>query len=231
MCLDPVTLGIGLALSGAGAAVSSHESSKNAESIAAARNKALMQSLARQRAFADEARGMFNQRMGGYQPDAQAKSLDDAQTARTDAATANMVPASPSDVPISGTAPDVVKGVVAKRLLDSFTAATDRAKAAGRLGGYGDNWLGGDFGVADTARRIGTINNFAQHEARLLPMEQDFAQIAATKQPSILGPLLSTAGNIFAAGAGKGWTPFGGSPVTITELGAGTGGVPFTMFK
>lgn len=214
MC-DPATLGMmaaSAALSAGGAAVSSHEANKNAEREAGARNSVLAASLKRQRGYGDEARTYFDNRMKDYEKPAQAASLEKAQTDRTTGITGNISTPSANDIPLSGSAPAVVKGEIAKRMLTAFNDATSRAKALGKVGGYGDNWLGNNTGVADTARRVGTINNFSQNDAALLPAEQDLAQIGARRTPSIWGPVLSAGGNILAAGAGSGWSPFGAAP-------------------
>ena len=119
-------------------------------------------------------------------PGAQDAILTDAQGARTTAITGNQTaPSDGSDVAISRSAPKIVRGEIAKRMLDAFNASTDRAKAMGTLGGYTDAWLSNNLGLQDTSRRIGTVNNFSQAESSLLGSEQDLAQQAATKTPSI----------------------------------------------
>lgn len=208
------------ALAAGGAAVTSHENRKNAEGIAAARSRVLKDSIGRQRKYGEEARGYFDKRMEDYAPDAQPQTLDKAQTERTDSILKNVSsPATAGDIPLSGSTPQVVKGEIAKRMLTTFQQATDRAKAAGKVGGYGDNWLGNNFGVADTARRIGMVNNFSTNDAALLPAEQDFAQISATRQPSIWGPILSAGGNVMAGAAGRRAAPVPASPYVPPATG------------
>jgi hypothetical protein len=165
--------------------------------------------------------------METYAPAAQEGALNTAQESRGADLTGNIKASDSSAIPLSGSAPSVVKGEIAKRMLTSFTDATARAKALGNLGGYGDNWLDNNVGVTDTSRRVGTLNNFSRGEAAILPGLQDAAQIRATQQPSIWGPILSAGGNVLAAGAGRGWSPFGASPSGVLPGGAplGQGGI------
>lgn len=206
------------ALSAGGAAISSSEARSNANSRANARNSVLAQSLDRQAQWGKEARGYFDSRMGDYEKPAQEASLTKAQDNRTADITKNMTTPTTGDIPLSGSTPEVVKSEIAKRMLTTFQQATDRAKAAGKVGGYGDTWLGNNMGVTDTARRVGTVNNFSANDAALLPARQDLAEIGATKAPSIWGPLLSAGGQVVAAGAGRGWNPFGGTPAAGVPL-------------
>lgn len=205
------------ALSAGGAAITRSEQDANANSIASARNGVLQQYLDRQRKLGQEGRGYFDKRMEDYAPGKQGEALDKAQTERTDSILKDVSAPNTDAIPLTGSTPQVVKGEIAKRMLTTFQQATDRAKAAGKVGGYGDTWLGNNFGVADTARRVGTVNNFSQNEAALLPNEQQFAEIAARKQPSMWGPILSAGGNMLAAGAGRGWNPFGGGAAPVVE--------------
>lgn len=199
------------ALSTGGAMISSNEAQANQERVANARNSVLSQTLDRQAQWGKEARGLFDTRMNDYQPATQGESLTKAQDARTADITKNVTAPTASDIPLSGSTPEVVKSEISKRMLATFQQAQDRAKAAGKVGGYGDNWLGNNMGVTDTARRVGTINNFSGNDAALLPARQEFAEVGARQPASIWGPILSAGGNIAAAGAGRGWNPFGGT--------------------
>lgn len=229
MC-DPATLGMmaaSAALSAGGAAISNSEKNANQRRQIDARNGVLQQSLDRQAKWGDEARGLFDTRLKDYGTETQDEKLTTAQDNRTADITKNMTTPTASDIPLSGSTPQVVKGEIAKRMLKTFQQATDRAKAAGKVGGYGDNWMGNNQGVADTARQVGTINNFSQTDASLLGSRQELAAASAPQSNSIWGPLLSAGGNIAAAGAGRGWKPFGGASSGVLPGGApmGQGGI------
>jgi hypothetical protein len=190
--------------SGLGGLISQREAEEDARRRTEARMASLRRSLARQDAFAGEARGHFDTRMGDYAPGVQDTRLADAQGARTEAITSNITVPTADDVPYSRSAPAVVRGTLAKRMLGVFNDATERAKTAGALGGYGDTWQGNALGVADTGRRIATVNDFSRQEAAMLPMEQDLAEAGAAKKPSLWGPILSAGGNLAASFAGRG---------------------------
>lgn len=230
MCLDPGTLGmmaLSTGLSAAGGAIQQNEMRQNAQARANARNSVLAQSLERQRKYEQEARGLFDQRMKDYEKPAQDQTLVQSQADRTGDITKNITAPTADAIPLSGSAPEVVKGEVAKRMLKAFEDSTARAKAMGKVGGYGDNWLGNNMGVADTARRVGTVNNFSRNDAALLPAEQDLAEAGVGGGSSMWGQILGAGGNILAAGAGRGWSPFGaGSPNLSAPL---SGGLPLGM--
>lgn len=210
------------AMSVGGGMISRNEANSSAAAQAAARQRVLRESLDRQSALGKEAGGIFKDRMKDYGPGAQKNALADSQASRTADITSNIEApptAAASTVPLAGSAPAVVKGEIAKRMLASFTAATDKAKALGKLGGYSDNWMNNGVGVTDASRRIGTINNFSRGEAAILPGMQDLAQAGAVEQPSIWGPLLTAGGSIMSGMAGKGGAfasnPFGATSTPI----------------
>ena len=209
------------AASTGGAIISRNESAQNAANIMAARNSVLMESRAKQKEFANEARGAFDTGMTKFTPENQAPALDNAQTARTEAITSNISgPGDAGNIPLSGSAPEIVKGTIAKRMLEMFTNATDKAKRLGRLGGYDDTTFGNNLGVTETGRKIGTINDFSRGTAALLPYEQDFAEARAARSNSIWGPLLMGAGAIGGAAAGgMNWTGTGPNGV-IPDMNA-----------
>jgi hypothetical protein len=208
---------VSAALSAGGSYLSGQDAASRSSDIAGARTAALVASLKRQAEFGKEGRGYFDTRMGDYAPGAQDTALTGAQTDRTSDIMGNLSAPTPvSDIPLSASAPNAVKGEFGKRMLSAFQQATDRAKAAGKLGGYGDTWMGNNMGIADTGRRIGTVNNFSRAEGGLLGAQQDFAEIGATRAPSIWGPALSAAGGLAAGAAGRGWTPFATTPSVLS---------------
>lgn len=198
----------------AGGLLGRREADKNAEAVANARNSALMSYLKRQGDLADEARGYFTTRMADYAPGVQDKALATAQDSRSAALTGNLTaPSDGSEIAVSRSAPPIVRGEIAKRMLDAFNTSTERAKAMGKLGGYGDTWLNNTFGLADTSRRIGTVNNFSQAEAAMLGNQLDLAEAAAPRSSSIWPGILSAGGDLLALGAGF----FGGGAPDLSK--------------
>lgn len=207
--------------------ISRNDAAKQARATAEARNAVLTKYLQRQAELAKESRGYFDTRMGDYAPGAQEAALTSAQDARTATSTgAITAPTDASEVAFSGSTPAVVRSEYAKRMLAAFNSATERAKASGKLGGYSDNWLNNNVGIADTGRRIDTVNNFSRAETGMLNDQMDFAEIGAKREPSMWGPLLSGIGKIGMSAAGSGFgggnlfgagsaSLFGGNPVNV----------------
>jgi type II secretory pathway pseudopilin PulG len=192
------------ALSAGGQMIASNEANKSAAAQAEARMQALREHQSRQRALRDENYQMLDQRLQqDYTDDAQNQNLENAVEARTENITDNM-PVATTDVAIAGTSPDVVKTEIASRLKSAFANATDRAKALGKLGGYGDQWFNNNIGLLDTSRKIDTNNSFARQEAALLPSYQSLNEYQAYKPSTGLGQAMYGLGQIGASAAGAG---------------------------
>lgn len=203
--MDPFILSLllgGSALGGAGALFGRHDALDAAKRERDARNEVLRGYIAKQEGFAGQNRGTFNSNLAGYAPEVQGQKLAAAQGARTDTNVGNVSAADPNAVPITADAPKAVRGEIAKRMLTVHDAATDRAKASGTLGGYGDVWQGNQLGNNNASREIGVVNNYSEGARHLLGPEQDLAAAAAYKPPSIWGQLLTGAGNMMGAAAG-----------------------------
>lgn len=219
---DPVSLGVGVGMNVLGGLMGRSDAASMAKDKAIARNAALTRSLEKQAQYAAENRGNFDTRMTDYAPGAQDKALTGAQDARTATSIgAITAPTDASEMGFSKSAPDVVRSEYAKRMLGAYQYATDRAKASGKLGGYGDTWLDNNVGIADTGRRIGTVNNFSQAENAMLPAQMDLAEQSVTRRPSMWGPILQTGGMLLAgSGARGGLSSMFGSG-NLGEVGGG----------
>ncbi len=206
---DPVTGGAGLALNIVGGMISRAEATKNANAQAAARNAALTQYLQKQAALSDEGRGYLNTNVDKYAPGN--TQLPDAQDNRTGVITKTVGQMSdPNAIPTTRGAPPAVRGEIAKRMLEAFNRSTDHAKAMGKVGGYGDQWFNNNIDINDTNRKVGTLNNFARGNASILQSQQDLAEIGATRQPSLWGPILQAGGQFALGAAGRGGFDGGG---------------------
>lgn len=225
----PIAMGLGAA----GSVMGAKDGADRALATARARNAVLSDSLGRIDKNAAENRATFDARLGDYATAPQA--LETAQTTRANNNVSNITAGNADEIALSGSAPAAVRGAIAERLQQSFGGAKDRAVASGRLGGYGDAWLGNKIGIADSANRIGTVNNFSQGQARILPALQDFAEQAAYKPPAILPQIMRFAGNILGSAAGSGMLNgmggmFGGPAANAGVAGGGylgSGGVVY----
>ena len=190
------------AASGVGSMINMSEMRADQEARAAARMQALREHQARQKTFQDENRKTYEERAQDYTPENQGKVLQNAQDARTEDITQG-VKGPTTDVALTGSAPSVVEGELAKRMLTAFNKSTDQAKALGKLGGYGDQWFTNNMGLLDSGRKIDTVNSFSRQEAALLPGYQDLAEAGAARAPSGIGTIMSGLGQIggYYAGA------------------------------
>jgi hypothetical protein len=210
MC-DPVTLGIGAAMSLGGKLIGGSESRNAAGREAAARNAQLEATLAKERGFAADNAKQFEGNIGNYAPGKQDEQLAAAQDKRTGNMTGAMTMADPNAVPLTADAPAAVRGEIAKRLVAAHDGAVERAKLNGTVGGYGDSWFKNALNTSEADRNIGVTNNFANGEKAILPAMQDLAAASVYKPPSIWGPLLSGAGSLVAGASGAGAFGEGGA--------------------
>jgi hypothetical protein len=121
---------------------------------------------------------------------------------------------SPGD---AGAVPGAVSNAYKSDLANAFNFATDRATAAGKLGGYTDQWLNSNLASNAASRKIGVGNANANSLKSLLGPEQDLASIEAYKSPSAMGQLFSGLGGMLGSYSGTHASPNG------TQLPFGTG--------
>lgn len=203
MC-DPVTLGISAALGAAGKIVGGSEARNAAAREAAARNAVLDQTLAKEKGYAADNAGVFNQNIASYAPGAQPAQLEAAQNKRIATSTGAMTQTDPNSIPITSDAPPAVRGEIAKRLLAVHDGAVERAKLSGKVGGYGDTWFNNGLRTSEADRNIGVTNNFANGQKNILEPMQDLSAASVYKPPSIWSTLLSGASGVTAGAAGTG---------------------------
>lgn len=205
---DPVTAGIGLGASIIGGIISRNDATKNANAQAAARNAVLQQYLNKQAGLEKEGRGFLDNVMAKYAPGN--TQLADAQGNRTGVITdtvGNM--SDPNAIPTTRGASPAVRGEIAKRMLSAFQRSTDHAKAMGKMGGYTDQWFNNNVGINDASRNIDVLNNFSRGNTGILQSQQDLAEAAAYKRPSLWGPILQAGGQFALGAAGRGGLGFG----------------------
>lgn len=206
MCLDPASaalLAASTAASTVGGAIQQRNNNKYADRVATARNETLRLSREKQKQFAANNDVTLQDTFAKFAQPAQTQQLSDAQNVRSAAVDANTTQPA-ADVPLSGSTPDVIKGVVAERLLEAFNASTAKAKNMAKLSGYNDTMFGNNLNVTGAGRNIETQNNFSRGTAALLPYEQDFAEAQVKRPNNLLPMLLQTAGQFGAGAAGRG---------------------------
>jgi hypothetical protein len=192
----------GSAVAAGGTMYASNEASKNAERAAAARNKVMDDTLKRTSDLAKDSRDIYKQREAQIAPEAAAASAEDATAARTATLEGAIPDSAPEAVPISGSAPTVVKSEIAQKLLDATGEAKSQARALGKVGGYGDAWFNQGLESGNTERNMSIPQNFIQGELGLMPYSQDFAEYRAYKPSSGIGEIMTGAGNVLASAGG-----------------------------
>lgn len=205
MCVETLIMAaLSAGLSAVGGQMARSEQQKNTARQVRARNEELRAERERQHQYLEE-NARYNQQA---QAKFQEKSQEKRQAENADARVAENVSAVPQvsaqDVPLAGSTPEIVKGELAKRMLEAHQASTDRAKALGQLKSYDDTWMQNGFDVNQASRKVDTVNNFSRGSAALLPYSQDFAQYAATKPSSGMGELLQGLGGFVGSAAGSG---------------------------
>ncbi|TWA89585.1 hypothetical protein [Bradyrhizobium stylosanthis] len=223
MC-DPITLAVAsTAASAGGSLLSANEANENAQNVAAARNRATLAELERQKAYGAQARGEFDKSLNLFGPGAQEASLSKAQGDVGSLLTHNTPDAASVGTITTANAPAAVRAGESKKLGDVFSYLGDSAKNLGNLKGYDQNTFNTNQAVTANNRNIGVITDNSKVSADVNKMEQNAAATNAYTPPSGMGDLLSFAGNMgsYYAGGGKlGLPKFSGS-TTIPGLNPG----------
>jgi hypothetical protein len=198
-------MGLGMAASAAGGAITRNSALNNAQSQAAARNGALSETISGlDNIYTKTNAPAFSSAVGAVSPG----GLQTAQDARV----ANNVGAITKPniyAPSGGDTPPAVANAYRGDLADAFNFATNEATNAGKLGGYSDSWLNSNLAQQDAARKIGIGNSNAENLKSLLPAEQDIAQDEAYKPPSPWGQILSGGGDMLGSYSGPRASPNG----------------------
>ncbi len=208
MCLDPASaalLAASTAASAVGSGIQTRNNNRYADSVAAARNEQLRLTRDKQKQLGEQNQVTLADTFSKFAEPNQTQALSDAQNTRAAAVDSATTAPAANDVPLSGSAPQVIKGAVAQRLLEAFTSATDKNKRLAKLSGYNDTTFGNNLNVNSAGRNIETQNNFSRGEISLLPYSQDFAEAQVKRPDNTLGMVLQTAGQIGAGAAGRGF--------------------------
>ena len=207
--VDIPTAALGMSGTIIGGLIERQQANKQAKAVAEARNAALRQYLSKQEGLEQEGRGLLDGVVARY-ADGNTQ-LADAQGNRTGVIIDTVGKTSdPNAIQHTRDASPAVTSEIAKRMLAAYNRATDHAKAMGAVGGYGDQWFNNNVATGDVARQIGTLQNFSRGNTAILQSQQDLAEAAAYKQPSMWGSLLKGVGNLaLTASGGRGL--FGGS--------------------
>ncbi len=194
---------LGTGLSFVGNSIQQKNLAAQAQAKVDARNRVLATTLGKNDILADQARGIFDTRLQEVQPEGFDNTQAEVTAERTATLESSIREPQPEDIPLSGSAPEVVKSEIAKRMLAAFESAKGQAQSLGKLGGYGDAFFQEGLSNAEAGNQISIPNNFARGNLGILPYLQDFAQVSATKSISPIGGLLAGFGNALGGFAGS----------------------------
>ena len=193
MC-DPATASIlGMAASGIGTAVNTSNANKNNQRMVNARNEAMQNELNRQDAFQAESDQVFQDNLANYDKSNQDVALANIQLQRGNELVKSL--AQPNEyAPTTGSAPDVVKSEVARKINDAMKSGRKTAKSLGNMGAFGDLQFRNRIGNQRSGDLLGEIGGNARRSSNLLPFEQSVAEANAFEPPSMFGDLIKLGG-------------------------------------
>lgn len=196
----------GTVASVAGTAVSQVSASQQQKAMTKANNQVVDQYMRKNKALAEESRGIFDQRLSEEDqlPVDEAKPASDN---RTDLA-GGMIDATRVTAPLRGSAPQVVQDAAAATTQQVDQKGRERARALADVESLGDMLFGKSLKTADAAQDIGMIGGFARDSANQVGTNAQLAQIGAMNKGRGLGMLgsgLSALGSLGSAAAGSGY--------------------------
>jgi hypothetical protein len=137
------------------------------------RNEVLAEFTARQREAAATNDATFRGALPGMGAAGAVAQRDAAAQVRGDRAAEAVNSGGPVDAMFRGSAPDLVRGELARSLASGRQVATDRGRASAAVSAYGDADTQQGLALADMVGKIGQQNNFAKGDLSLLPAEQE----------------------------------------------------------
>jgi len=207
MC-DPVTIGA-MALGTAGSIYKGKEAADTQNAMIGARNAATQQELERSKKYSAESQGEFDKSLNIFDPQNQATRLQTNQNAATSGFNINAPTQAGVGTIGTGNAPAVVGRNEQAGLGDVFRRINDRGAAHGKLAGYDQTTFDNNVDLTGQARRIDSIGDYAKVSSGVNKTEQEAAYKNAYRNPSPLGDILQTAGQVGAFYGGKGGLPGG----------------------
>lgn len=205
MC-DPVTAiaGVSALASAGGALMNSSAQAGNQAAAIRAKNDAAQATAAKEAQLQQQATGVFQSTLKPFQDTNPQTSLNTAQTSNTAAINAN----APTAATLAGggitpNAPKVVQDSASGTVASRMHSIGQNATNLGNLTGYDTNNQTNDRNVAEAARQIGTLGNFASEDANVGQALQGAAVTNSQKAPSPFGDLLGAAGSLGGIYAGQ----------------------------
>ena len=207
MCtgLEAAALAASVGASVGGNMLQQREAEKNAKRQAEARNNEPDLMRRKNRTLSDQAGLKLGDLLKSKTAEAEAASQADATGQQVNEAVGAASAAPTADIPLGGSAPDVVKNEMADRIAGAINKSKVSAANLGKLSGYNQQLFNNQMNNRNTTEQIQPMVGEAQRNAQMLPYYQDLAQLSATKRSSGIGQLLSAAGTVGGMAVGSGY--------------------------
>ena len=204
MC-DPLTLA-GLALT-AGSFVTSAISNNQ---VRDERSQVALAETTRQENLQRQAIGKVDAATEQFTPENLNQGIEQAAQVRTDRLQGNAAGAgdqSPNDLPLTGSAPRVVRETAARELNKGLTEGKSFAARLGRLGAFGENQFQRNLDLGRLSETLGQIGTESRNSAAIVPLEFQ----TANRRGDTLGGISDILGGLGSAanlGSATGFDPF-----------------------
>lgn len=213
MC-DPLTIA-GMALTLGSTFMSSMASNK----VENARSAALVSETQRQDRLQQEAIGNLQGTQEAFTPERQSAGIEAAAQERIERLQRNVTggaegTATVADIPLTRSAPNIVRENAARELNKGLGEGKDFAKRLGRLGAFGENQFQNRIDLSRLAEKMGMTGAESRGSANILPLELQSANRAGDSLTG-LADILGGAGSAANLGGAVGFNPFS-SPVPGT---------------
>lgn len=196
MCLpqQAAAIGGGGGLSLIGEALNTRENNKNSKRMVAAYQGSQAQEDQRQAGYRARAQAGLQRALDRYQPGAQGGDFASLLAKREADLSGNVTDAAPGGIPISDSAPGVVKDTLSARLNNAVAEGRAGAKRLAALGARDDQSFANQVGLKRAGEDINVASNFAAASAGINPVERQAAFMAAHRDPSGIGDLFKLFG-------------------------------------
>ena len=182
------------------------------------RNARMADETARQDRLREQSSQIFDGTKDQFGRPKQDASLGESQGARVSAVN-SAVDGGHSNpaTPVTGSAPTVVKGTIARAMTDALKTDRERGAAQAKLQGFGDLSLGNNINLTRSGIDLARLGDFSRGSSSILPMELEHANQAGAGLRQF-GQLVSSAGQMAGTAGMMGFNPFEINPV-LTNSG------------
>ena len=197
--------------------MNSQEDKANQDRMMQAKNDTLAAERIRQQGFQDQMTPLNDKALTTLSPEAQKNTLEALQKTHSDA-TAGAIQDQGAYNPPLASAPNVVNSEIGRKFAEQIGKQRNEATALGNLSGWTDLNLANKIGMQDTKNSMGTIGDFSNSSANLLPFEINANMNNARKAKSGIGDLLGLLGQ--GVGFANGLGAFNGLGGAASSSGA-----------